>query len=104
MRIFKISFFLLLLNLSFLKSAFAWPVHANVWWNPLQANAQVFNHFGAPIICSGRAQGFTQFGRSYFSYLNPTVIFPGNSYQLYVYTNYYDPFINASAFIDCNWY
>jgi hypothetical protein len=95
---------ILFLIFAFQNIARAFPVHANVRWNRGLATANIQNHFGRPIICSGNAQGLTYSGVYLYSYLNNQIIYPGNFYELYVYTNNYNPFINASAFINCNWY
>ncbi len=97
-------FFLILGMVTFFQTqAFAFPVHANVFWNRGQATASAYNHFGRPIICSGHAVGVTMSGPRLFSYMNGAIIYPGTYGNIFVYTNNYNPFIGAQAFLNCNW-
>jgi hypothetical protein len=86
-----------------IKPVKAFTVNAQVWWNQLQAIATVHNVFPRAIICSGQAQGTTASGLPLFSYMNGHVIMPGQFGQINVFTNVYDPFISAMAFVNCNW-
>ncbi len=81
----------------------AFTVQANVWWNQLQAVATVHNIFPRAIICSGQAQGITANGIPLFAYMNGHVIMPGQFGHINVFTNVYNPFINAFAYVNCNW-
>ena len=94
----------LFLIFAFQNIARAFSVSANVWWNRGMVTAQVQNSFQRPIICTGRVQGVTYSGGYLYSFMNNQIIFPGNYREIYVYTNNYNPFVNGSAFINCNWY
>lgn len=92
------------LFLSVVRPTYAFTVNANVWWDQLQAIATVHNIFPRPIICTGSAQGITANGIPLISYMNGHVIFPGQFGQINVFTNVYNPFISAHAFVNCNWF
>ena len=89
---------LMLLSIS---AANAFSVNARVSWNNYQAQAEVCNYYNQPIMCQGRAQGFTQSGHTVYASLYPSTLYPGQCTYFYVYTNTYNPFINASAYANC---
>ncbi len=66
------------------------------------AIVRVFNQTYYPAVCSGQAFGYTYSGLMLNAWMNNMAIYPGQWVDLYVYTNYYDPFVNANASIFCN--
>jgi hypothetical protein len=82
-------------------SSFAFTVNANVFFNRTVVTAEFQNNWNTPITCNGSAQGRTSSGNFYTSFLSPTIIYPGEFGNIYVYTNNYQPFVNARAFINC---
>ena len=84
--------------------AFGFFPRAHVSYNTTFANAVVANPFHRPIICSGFVYGVTSYGHTYNAFMNNQVIYPGMHGTVYVYTNVYDPFINAYSNIQCRWF
>jgi hypothetical protein len=82
-------------------SVFAFIPQMNFYVNREVATARVWNTSGYPIVCSGNAFGQTFSGMTYQAWLNQVYIAPGVFAEAYVYTNFYDPFVNSWAQIDC---
>lgn len=66
------------------------------------AVTKVWNTTYRNITCYGQAYGRTWQGVVLNSYVNGIVIFPGQAVDVYVYSNYYDPMVQAWAQIDCH--
>lgn len=99
----KLSVILILIVMS-IQTAFAFPMHTQVFYGATQASATVFNHYGRPVICDLTATGITRWGQPVYAYLRGTVIYPGMTGYAYVYTNYNNPFVNANAYANCYWF
>lgn len=65
------------------------------------ATARVFNTTGRPFVCSGNAFGRTYSGMVLNSWFNNIYVMPGMYADAYVYSNFYDPFVNAWAQVQC---
>lgn len=65
------------------------------------AVARVFNTTRQPIACSGYAYGRTYQGVVLSAYANNVVVYPGAFVDVYVYSNYYDPMVQAWAQVEC---
>ncbi len=66
------------------------------------ATTRVFNTAMFPIVCSGTAFGRTTSGVVLNSWINNLVIYPGQWADATVFSNYYDPFMQAWANITCS--
>jgi hypothetical protein len=66
------------------------------------AVTRVWNNTYRNITCFGQAYGRTWQGVVLNSYVNGLVIFPGQSVDVYVHSNFYDPMVQAWAQINCN--
>lgn len=65
------------------------------------AVTRVWNTTMRPIVCNGQAFGRTWQGVVLNSWINGLVIYPGAAAEAYVYSNFYDPMIQAWAQVDC---
>jgi hypothetical protein len=84
--------------------SFAWQVRPGVWFNYTNASAQVFNNFNRPIVCRGYIVAQTMYGNRLESWLNNSIIFPGQYQGIFVYSNMNDPITGAWANAECYWY
>lgn len=89
------------LFLSIAGSAQAFVPHMNYFVNREVAVARVWNTSFQPIVCHGQAFGRTWNGVVLNSWVNGLVIYPQTSVDVYVHSNFYDPFVQAWAQIDC---
>ncbi len=96
--------FLAALSLLVSLNSFAWPVRPAVWFNYTNASAQVYNNLYQPIVCRGVIVAQTMYGNRLESWLNSTVIFPGQFQTVFVYSNMNDPITGAWANAECFWY
>lgn len=81
-----------------------WPVSANVTVTSRRVTAAVYNGYGRPIFCSGRAMGYTYWGQTLWSTMN-VAIPPGRTAYVYVYSNDpRNPFVGGDGQIQCRWY
>ncbi len=65
------------------------------------AIARVWNTTYRPIVCYGQAFGRTWNGVVLNTWVNQLVIYPNTSVDVYVHSNFYDPFVQSWANIDC---
>lgn len=65
------------------------------------ATVRVWNDTFRPIVCSGTAFGQTRSGMVVNAWMANMVIYPGMFVNLYVYSNFYDPFVRAHAQVRC---
>ncbi|HLE13042.1 MAG: hypothetical protein A2504_07460 [Bdellovibrionales bacterium RIFOXYD12_FULL_39_22] len=72
--------------------------------NRLDVTCSIYNPWDRPIICSGRADAITARGWQAFVFMYNQVLYPGTYRYMYLYSNYYDPFVRARARLDCNWW
>ena len=82
-------------------SVFAFVPQMSFFVNGEVATARIFNYTARPFVCSGSAFGQTYRGVVLNSWFNQIYVTPGMFADAYVYTNYYDPFMNAWAQVDC---
>lgn len=82
-------------------TAFAFIPSMNFFVNNEVATARVWNTAHAPIVCYGQAFGQTYSGVVLSSSINGLVVYPNRIVDIYVHSNFYDPFIQAWANIDC---
>lgn len=90
---------LLFLTLSTSVFAFVPQMSFNV--NGQVATTRVWNYTGQAFVCSGTAFGQTYGGVVLNSYFNQVYVAPGMYADAFVYSNYYDPFVNAWAQVNC---
>jgi hypothetical protein len=83
-------------------NAFAFIPQMSYFVNREVAVSRVWNNTYNRIVCSGFAYGRTFQGVVLNSFVNNMVIFPGQSVDVYVHSNFYDPMIVAWADINCN--
>ncbi len=74
----------------------------NFFVNREVAIARVWNTTHGPIVCNGQAFGRTRHGVVLNSWVHHLVIYPMTSVDVYVHSNFYDPFVQAWASINCN--
>lgn len=93
------------LTMAFTTSAFAFVPQMSFFVNREVATARVWNTSARGFVCSGVAYGQTFNGVQLNSWFNNLYVAPGAFADAYVYSNYYDPFVNAWAQVDCryNW-
>ncbi|WPU64656.1 hypothetical protein [Peredibacter starrii] len=73
--------------------------NAQMFVNPTVAIARIYNVWGRPVLCEGRVIGLTA---QFPIFANFRDVIPAGQYrEAYVYTNAYNPFINASSEIYC---
>ena len=84
-------------------SAFAFIPQTNFYLNREVAIARVWNTSWQPIACYGQAFGRTWNGVVLNAWVNGVVIYPQTSVDVYVHSNFYDPFVQAWANIDCQY-
>ena len=82
-------------------SAFAFIPQMSYFVNRGFATSRVFNTTGQPFICSGTAFGQTSSGLVINAWFNQLYVAPGGYADAYVTTNFYDPFVNAWAQVQC---
>ena len=82
-------------------SAFAFAPGMSFFVDREIATARVWNAGHRPIVCNGYAYGQTFSGVVLNSYVNNLVIYPNRLVDIYVHSNFYDPFTTAWANIDC---
>lgn len=82
-------------------SAKAWWAEARVYTDATVVTAEAYNGLPGPIVCSGRVYGQTYYGAVANAYLANTVVPPGLSVYVYVYTNPANPFVSGWAEIWC---
>jgi hypothetical protein len=82
-------------------SVLAFTPHMGFFVNREVAISRVFNNTGRLFVCSGYAFGRTYSGFVVNSWFNQVYVNPGMYADAFVYTNYYDPFMNAWAQVDC---
>lgn len=82
-------------------SAFAFVPQMGFFVNGEVAVVRIINNTGRPFICSGNAYGQTYRGMVLNSWFNQIYVSPGMYAETYVYSNYYDPFMRAWAYADC---
>lgn len=82
-------------------SAFAFFPQMSYFVNGEVATARVFNYTGRPFVCSGTAFGRTYNGVVLNAWFNQIYVTPGMYADAFVYSNYYDPFVNVWAQVDC---
>lgn len=87
------------LTLSSTVSAFV--PHMNFFVNREVATARIFNNTGRAFVCSGTAYGMTMNHVVLNSWFNQIYVAPGMYAYAHVYSNYYDPFVNVWAQVDC---
>ena len=92
----------LVLSLSAIANAF-W-VNPQISVSQTLVRVQVVNTWGMPIFCTGEARAYTFYGQFVSGYMNRALIYPGNFSFIDVYTNQFNPFVNASANIFCDFY
>lgn len=90
-----------IMTLTLTTSAFAFIPQMSFFVNREVATARVWNTTGRPFICSGVAYGQTYNGVVLNSWFNQLYVAPGMHADAFVYSNFYDPFINAWAQVDC---
>lgn len=82
-------------------SAFAFfPAHVQWFVNPTVAVARVVNVWGYPVFCQGRVFGITANGVPAHAWFRDFVP-AGQFREAYLYTNGYNPFINAHSEVFC---
>lgn len=74
--------------------------NAQIRIHPTIITATVHNFWGRPVVCSGKVEGITFNGIPVTSWFN-NIIPAGQFRNAYVYTNSYNPFINATSNIFC---
>lgn len=84
-------------------NVFAFVPHMSFFVNREVATARVWNNSGRPFVCSGVAFGQTYNGLRLNTWFNNLYVAPGMSADAYVYSNFYDPFVNAWAQVDCQY-
>lgn len=67
------------------------------------ATARIWNTTAQPMICYGQAFGQTWQGVVLNSWVNGVVVYPNVSVDVYVHSNFYDPFVTVWANIDCRY-
>lgn len=77
------------------------PANARVVVTPVQAQAVFVNNLAYPVICRGQVFASTYNGLVANSWVNDVVVYPGITAYAYVYTNPYNPFVNAWSQIYC---
>lgn len=87
--------------LAFSSSVFAFIPHMNFFVNREVGTARIFNNTARPFVCSGYAYGMTMNRVVLNSWFNQIYVAPGMYAYAYVYSNYYDPFVNVWAHVDC---
>jgi hypothetical protein len=95
---------LALIAIAFTVQTFAWPVQTGVWFSYTNASSQVFNNFNRPIVCRGYLVAQTMYGNRLQTWLNNSVIFPGQYQGMFVYSNMNDPITGAWSNAECFWY
>lgn len=91
----------MLVFISLSTSAFAFMPQMSFFVNRETATAQIWNNTNTPFVCSGSAFGRTYSGVVLNTWFNQIYVAPGMYAYAYVYSNYYDPFMNAWANVDC---
>lgn len=98
--------FVLTLGLMSVQNASAQHIRINpyVFFTPYNAQAQLCNYTGRPVICHMNLNAQTSFGGTLYGFLNNTAIYPGQCAYAYVqnYTSW--PIINAWANSWCNFF
>lgn len=89
----------LLLALS--SQAFAFIPQMSFFVNREVATARIWNTTARSFVCSGVAYGQTYYGVQLNSWFSNLYVAPGMSADAYVYSNFYDPFVNSWAQVDC---
>ena len=90
-------------NASSAQAYTTWQANAYISVNQLRVTATVVNQSFRPVVCSGYVYGQIQFGPTLNSWMNHQVIYPGQHANIYVYTNYAQPFVNGWADIRCQY-
>lgn len=80
-----------------------WQANAHISVTQFRATATVVNNSHRPIMCSGYVYGRTYYGNTMNAWMNRQVIYPRQHANVYVYTNYSQPFVNAWADIRCRY-
>lgn len=93
--------FTVALLLAFSTSAFAFIPEMNFFVNREVATVRIWNNSGRPFVCSGSAYGMTYNRVVLNSWFNQVYVAPGMYAYAYVYSNYYDPFLNVWAQVNC---
>ncbi len=93
--------FLALLFLTLTTSVFAFIPQMSFFVNREVATARVWNYSERAFICSGTAFGRTYNGVVLNSWFNQINVAPGMYADVFVYSNFYDPFVNNWAEVDC---
>lgn len=85
-------------------SANAFIPQTQTFVNREVAVVRVWNTSFTPIVCSGYAFGRTWNGVVLNAWMNQVVVYPNAYVDAYVYSNFYDPMVQAWAQVDCGWY
>lgn len=92
---------ILIFSFVFSTSVFAFMPQMNFFLNREVATARIINNWGRPLVCSGVTNGQTYRGIPINFWFNNIYVYPGSFVDTYVYSNFYDPFINVWAQVDC---
>ena len=84
-----------------LSQAFAFYPQLSFFVNREVATTRIWNTSYQPMVCSGYAFGQTFNGVVLNSWFNTIYVGPGMYADAYVYSNFYDPFVNSWAQVDC---
>lgn len=82
--------------------AFQFRASARTHMDRTQVIVEVINNTQFTISCTGQAFGYTVNGNVANAWMNNAILRPGQFAYVYVYTNNYDPFRNASHNINCH--
>lgn len=96
-----LKFVSLIFILSFFNSALAFTPRMDFFVNREVAVARIWNTTYRPVLCSGQAFGQTWRNLTLNAFINGALIYPNQSMDVYVYSNYYDPMVRAWAQVDC---
>ncbi|MFA6236101.1 MAG: hypothetical protein WC635_02145 [Bacteriovorax sp.] len=97
----KLMLLAVLLSALLSTSAFAFIPQMSFYVNREVAVTRVWNTTNRPFVCSGYAIGTTYSRIQLSAWFSNLYVAPGMSADAYVYSNYYDPFVNASAEVNC---
>lgn len=93
---------LTLLALATISNVSAFRANADVYFDRTFGEVTVENELPMPIICSGDVQGITMNGIYVYSYIRNTILYPGQSAFINIYTNNYNPFTAIRPRINCH--
>ena len=82
-------------------NVFAFTPQMKFFVNREVATVQIMNNTNRVLVCSGVAYGTTMNRITLNAWFNNVQVTPGAFANAYVYSNYYDPFINVWANVNC---